>query len=67
MTCIKFLIKFNTEYVEMVELKNLLENALITNKESRGTHSHDDYKIRDDKNGLCNTIARLKEIQDQLH
>lgn len=57
---------FNTEYVEMLELKNLLENALVTmhganiRKESRGAHSHKDYPERDDENWLKHTITHIK-------
>ena len=56
---------FNTEYVELLELKNLLENALVTmhganiRKESRGAHSHQDYPERDDKNWLKHTITHI--------
>ena len=56
---------FNTEYIEMLELKNLLDNALVTiesanfRKESRGAHSHEDYPDRDDENWLLHTIAHL--------
>tara|TARA_B100000123_G_C25738058_1_gene432490 strand:+ start:1585 stop:3438 length:1854 start_codon:yes stop_codon:yes gene_type:complete len=57
---------FNTEFVEMLELKNLLDNAIVTmnsanyRKESRGAHSHDDYPNRDDENWLVHTIAKLE-------
>ena len=46
---------FNTEYVEYLELVNLMDNALVTmeganfRKESRGAHSRVDFPKRDDK------------------
>ena len=58
---------FNTEYIEMLELKNLIDNSLVTmhsanfRKESRGAHSHEDYQERDDDNWLFHTIADLKK------
>jgi len=58
---------FNTEFIEMLELKNLLDNAIVTmnsanfRKESRGAHSHDDFKERDDENWLKHTICRLQD------
>ena len=58
---------FNTEFIEMLELKNLLDNSIITmhsanfRKESRGAHSHEDYPDRDDENWLVHTIAHLKK------
>jgi succinate dehydrogenase / fumarate reductase, flavoprotein subunit len=58
---------FNTEYVEMLELKNLLDNSIVTmhsanfRKESRGAHSHEDYTERDDENWLVHTIADLNK------
>ena len=64
---------FNTEYVELLELKNLLENSLVTihsanyRKESRGAHSHQDYPERDDENWLAHTIARLEESKVLLN
>ena len=56
---------FNTEFIELLEFKNLLDNAIVTmhsanyRKETRGAHSHDDYPERDDKNWLVHTISRL--------
>ena len=56
---------FNTEMVELLELKNLLDNAIVTmhaadfRKESRGAHSHDDFTERDDDNWLVHTITKL--------
>ena len=57
---------FNTEFIELLELKNLMVNALVTmeganfRKESRGAHSHEDYPDRDDENWLKHTITRIK-------
>lgn len=56
---------FNTEYIELLELKNLLDNALVTmysanfRKESRGAHSHEDYPERDDENWLIHSLGYL--------
>ena len=56
---------FNTEFIEMLELKNLLDNAMATihsanyRKESRGAHSHDDYPERNDDEWLVHTLAYL--------
>ncbi len=64
---------FNTEFIEMLELKNLLENALATmysanyRKESRGAHSHEDYPERDDENWLIHTLAELNGPYITLH
>jgi succinate dehydrogenase (ubiquinone) flavoprotein subunit len=58
---------FNTEFIELLELKNLLDNSIVTmhsanfRKESRGAHSHEDYPERDDKNWLFHTIGHLKK------
>ena len=63
---------FNTEFTELLEFKNLLDNAIVTmhsanyRKESRGAHSHDDYPERDDINWLKHTIARLKTDDVEL-
>ena len=63
---------FNTEFVELLELKNLLDNAIVTmhsanyRKESRGAHSHDDYPERDDENWLVHTLGYLKENNVEL-
>ena len=58
---------FNTELIELLELKNLLDNSMATihsanfRKESRGAHSHNDYPERDDKNWLIHTLSYLKD------
>ena len=63
---------FNTEFIELLELKNLLDNAIVTlhsanyRKESRGAHSHDDYPERDDENWLVHTLGYLKENDVEL-
>ena len=58
---------FNTEFIELLELKNLLDNARATmhganfRKESRGAHAHQDYPERDDTNWLLHTLAYVKD------
>ena len=64
---------FNTEYIEMLELKNLLDNSMATmhsanfRKESRGAHSHEDYPERDDENWLVHTLAYLKDNNIEIN
>ena len=54
--------QYNTELMEALELGFLLDNAeqLVhaahNRKESRGAHSHEDYKERDDENWLKHTL-----------
>ena len=63
---------FNTEFIELLELKNLLDNAITTihsanyRKESRGAHSHDDYKERNDEEWLVHTLAYLNDNKVNL-
>jgi len=55
--------RFNTDILEAIELHNLLDLAEITaasalaRKESRGAHSREDFKERDDENWLTHTYA----------
>lgn len=59
--------KFNMNLLEAWELSNLLDVAEVTavsalkRKESRGAHSRDDYKERDDENWLKHTLAWLED------
>lgn len=63
---------FNTEFVELLELKNLLDNSIVTlhsanyRKESRGAHHHQDFPSRDDVNWLAHTIAHLRDNEVTL-
>jgi succinate dehydrogenase / fumarate reductase, flavoprotein subunit len=58
--------KFNTDVLEAWELGNLLELAettalsAINRTESRGGHSREDYKERDDENWLVHTLISRK-------
>lgn len=64
---------FNTEFIEMLELKNLLDNAQATihsanfRKESRGAHAHDDYAERDDIKWLVHSLAYLDELKGTIN
>ena len=55
--------RFNTDILEAIELQNLLDLAEVTaasalaRQESRGAHSREDFKARDDENWLTHTYA----------
>jgi len=55
---------FNTNLVETLELKNLLDLAeavtlsAIQREESRGSHYRTDFRNRDDKNFLCHQLVQ---------
>ncbi|MBI5552722.1 MAG: succinate dehydrogenase flavoprotein subunit [Desulfobacterales bacterium] len=57
---------FNTDLLELIELRNLLDLALITavsalnRQESRGAHSREDFPGRDDTQWLKHTLAYLE-------
>jgi succinate dehydrogenase / fumarate reductase flavoprotein subunit len=57
---------FNTDLIDLIELGNLLDLALITassaenRKESRGAHYREDFPDRDDTDWLKHTLAWLE-------
>jgi succinate dehydrogenase / fumarate reductase flavoprotein subunit len=56
---------YNTDLLELLELQNLLDLALVTaacandRKESRGAHSREDFPDRDDEKYLKHTLGWL--------
>ncbi len=63
---------FNTDLLEIIELGNLLDLSLLTaasalnREESRGAHSREDFKERDDDNWLKHTLSYLEEDKVRL-
>jgi len=59
--------RFNTDLLDMIELGNLLDLALITaesarnRKESRGGHAREDFPERDDAGWLRHTLCHLEK------
>ena len=59
--------KFNTDLLDILELANLLDIAYVTavsaqnRTETRGAHSREDYKERDDEKWLKHSMASMKE------
>jgi succinate dehydrogenase / fumarate reductase, flavoprotein subunit len=63
---------WNSDLAEALELKNLLEQAVVAlhsaenRKESRGAHAREDYPERDDANWLKHTLAWLGDGKVRL-
>ena len=64
--------RFNTDILEAIELQNLLDLAEVTaasalaRTESRGAHSREDHKARDDENWLTHTYASIVDGEISL-
>lgn len=63
---------YNTDLLELLELQNLLDLAIVTaasaesRRESRGGHAREDFPNRDDENWMKHTLAWLDDTSVRL-
>jgi len=63
---------WNSDFMETLELTNLMPNALATivgaeaRKESRGAHAHEDYPDRDDSKWRVHSLAVVDDSKTTL-